>query len=253
MNEGVGIKTQIDRFGKRITLLVTAVAGAAMLMSSMSLTAKATEGDTEGALGSAALGQAIPGASEIDTGTSLESVAKEESTEQEEKTVHKPVQNNKLDFGGWNLTSTLDGHYYAQGVPGIVMLDYEFNIRSQANMSPVEFFYVATWDITQDTAPLAVNTFRIVAQSQNALLGPIVQININKTISGKWYSLEGNPATVRTMIGIPEDFRAQGANFAVVCVKAGGVFEIMPDTDSYDSTVTINAKVGDAAYALIRY
>ena len=254
MSEGIGIKTEIDKFGKRVTLLVTAVVGATMLMSSMSLTAKATEGNSEGSLGSAALGQAIPGASEIDAGISSdESAANEENNSQEEKTEHKLVQNNKVDFGGWGLTSTLDGCYTAEGVSGIAMLDYEFNLRSQANMSPVEFFYVTTWDITQDTAPLAVNTFRLVAQSQNAILGPVFQININKKISGKMYSLEGSPVCVNTMVGIPDDFKNPGAKYAVVCVKSGGVFEIIPDTDNYDNMVTFSAKAGDAAYALICY
>ena len=235
-----GIRTEIDKFGKRVTLLATAVVGAACIMSSMSVTAKATEGDTQ----NVSLGQAVP-----ETKTD----ATEEQSSQEEQKPVKEAQNNKLDFGSWSIKSTLEGNYYAEGVPGIAMLDYEYTIRQEANMSPVEYFFVTTWDITQDTAPLAVNTFRIVAQSQNALLGPVVQININKTISGKLYSLEGNPAHVKTMIGIPEDFREAGARFAVVCVKSGGVFEILPDTDIYDSTVTFSAKVGDAAYALIRY
>lgn len=254
MNEGTrimteikpGIRTEIDKFGKRVTLLATAVVGAACIMSSMSVTAKATEGDTQ----NVSLGQAVPEIPEI---PETKTDATEEQSSQEEQKPVKEVQNNKLDFGSWSIKSTLEGNYYAEGVPGIAMLDYEYTIRQEANMSPVEYFFVTTWDITQDTAPLAVNTFRIVAQSQNALLGPVVQININKTISGKLYSLEGNPAHVKTMIGIPEDFREAGARFAVVCVKSGGVFEILPDTDIYDSTVTFSAKVGDAAYALIRY
>ncbi len=247
MKEETGIMTEIRSGIKRVTLLMTAVAGAACMMSSMSVTAKATEDQAA----SASLGQAIPEMPETHTDISVEENVNKEA-EQEHKAV-EPVQNNKLDFGSWTLTSTMEGHYYAEGVPGIAMLDYEYTVRKEAQMSPVEYFFVSTWDITQDTAPLAVNTFRIVAQSQNALLGPVVQININKTISGKWYSLEGNPAHVKTMIGIPEDFRESGASFAVVCVKSGGVFEIMPDTDNYDSTVTFSAKVGDAAYALIRY
>lgn len=183
--------------------------------------------------------------------------ALQEQQEQQEQVVvaapKKVVQNNKIDFGGWNITSTLDGHYYAEGVPGIAMTDYEFNLRKVANMSFIEYFFISTWDITQDTAPLAVNTFRVVAESENALLGPVVQININKMVNKQTYSLEGNPVEVTTMVGIPEDFRESGARYAVVCVRAGGVFEILPDLDTYDITVTFKAKAGDAAYAIIRY
>ncbi len=173
--------------------------------------------------------------------------------EEEEEPAFKYVQNNEVKGTGRTIKTNLSGHYYASGVEGIAMTDQEWSLQVEAGMAVVEYFWVNTWDITQDTAPLAVSTFRIVADSQGAELGPVVQINIHKTFNGKMTSLEGNEVKFTTVIGIPSDFRVAGAKYAVVLVKAGGAFEILPDMDEDDNTVTFKAKAGDGAYAIIRY
>ena len=238
---------------RKTVLGITSAAMLFGLMTSTGIYAHAEEGNLLGQSNAAAIEQAQTATIEQAEATTTEHTAETATEEHAETVKKKVVKNNKIDFETWTLTSTLDGYYYAEGVPGIAMTDPEFRLRTDAMMSFVEYFFVTTWDITQDTAPLAVNTFRIVAASENALLGPVVQININKVVNRHHYSLEGNPVQVTTMIGIPEDFRMSGAKFGVVCVKSGGVYEILPDLDTYDSTVTFKAKAGDAAYALIRY
>jgi hypothetical protein len=233
---------------KKTALGIASAAISFSMMAGMGVSAYAHEGNLLGQSEVTTIGQA-----EVTPVEHAEQIEETEAEENAEAVTKKAVKNNKIDFGTWKQTSTMDGYYYAEGVPGIAMTDPEFRLRAEANMSYIEYFFVTTWDITQDTAPLAVNTFRIVAASENALLGPVVQININKVVNRHHYSLEGNPVQVTTMIGIPEDFRMSGAKFGVVCVKSGGVYEILPDLDTYDSTVTFKAKAGDAAYALIRY
>lgn len=162
-------------------------------------------------------------------------------------------QNSTVKGTGRVVETNLDGHYYASGVEGIAMTDQEWSLQRDAGMAMVEYFFVTTWDITQDTAPKAVNTFRIVAESEQAELGPIVQINIHKTFNGVMTYLDGNPAKFTTVIGIPEDFREDGTRYAVVSVKSGGFFDILPDLDEDDLTVTFKANAGNGAYAIIRY
>lgn len=197
------------------------------------------------------------GATEAETKISEETT--QETTTETTQQTHTPVipfeyqQNSTIKGTNRVVKTNLEGHYYASGVAGIAMTDQEWSLQKDAGMAMVEYFFVTTWDITQDTAPLAVKTFRIVADSEQAELGPVVQININKTFNGKMTSLEGNEAKFTTVVGLPDDFKGADYRYAVVLVRAGGYFDILPDLDDDDLTVTFKAKAGNGAYALIRY
>ena len=39
----------------------------------------------------------------------------------------------------------------------------------------------------------------------------------------------------------------------MVCVRAGGVYEILPDLDENPDTITFNAHAGTGAYGILRY
>lgn len=228
---------------------IIAIAGAAGMFTLMSITAGAT--DTAASL------EAISAGNQT-TAVDATSVSGEQNNVEADSQTHKKVayeyrQNSTVKGTDRVVETNLDGHYYASGVEGIAMTDQEWSLQKDAGMAIVEYFFVTTWDITQDTAPKAVNTFRIVAESEQAELGPVVQINIHKTFNGVMTSLDGNPAKVTTVIGIPEDFREDGARYAVVSVKSGGFFDILPDLDEDDLTVTFKANAGNGAYAIIRY
>lgn len=228
---------------------IIAIAGAAGMFTLMSITAGAT--DTAASL------EAISAGNQT-TAVDATSVSGEQNNVEAASQTHKKVafeyrQNSTVKGTDRVVETNLDGHYYASGVEGIAMTDQEWSLQKDAGMAIVEYFFVTTWDITQDTAPKAVNTFRIVAESEQAELGPVVQINIHKTFNGVMTSLDGNPAKVTTVIGIPEDFREDGARYAVVSVKSGGFFDILPDLDEDDLTVTFKANAGNGAYAIIRY
>ncbi len=253
---------------------IAAIAGAAGMLTFMSITAGATENATAGVAASVSLGSQIAGNVSAATGVSENSENSDEAKENQADSIssgesqnatasetqqtHKKVafeyqQNSTVKGSGRVVETTLEGHYYASGVGGIAMTDQEWSLQKDAGMAMVEYFFVTTWDITQDTAPLAVNTFRIVAESEQADLGPVVQINIHKTLNGVMSSLNGNTAKFTTVIGIPEDFQEADARYAVVSVKAGGAFDILPDLDEDDLTVTFKANAGNGAYAIIRY
>lgn len=241
---------------------IIAIAGAAGMFTLMSITAGAT--DTAASLEAISAGNqttavdAMAVSDNQTTAVDATSVSGEQNNVEAASQTHKKVafeyrQNSTVKGTDRVVETNLDGHYYASGVEGIAMTDQEWSLQKDAGMAIVEYFFVTTWDITQDTAPKAVNTFRIVAESEQAELGPVVQINIHKTFNGVMTSLDGNPAKVTTVIGIPEDFREDGARYAVVSVKSGGFFDILPDLDEDDLTVTFKANAGNGAYAIIRY
>ena len=259
---------------REIMIKVLAIAGAACIWAALGVTASANEATESGALGTQAVSD-VTGATgtsttegltlpvnetvvenaEVTEGTAAteNATTQDANTEETTEQVVQYVQNNEVMASGHLIKTNLNGHYYARGVKGMAMTDQEWSLQKEAGMAMVEYFFVTSWDINQDTAPLAVETFRVVAAAVNAKLGPVVQININKTFNGKMTSLEGNPVKITTVVGIPDDFKETGAKYAVICVKSGGVFEILPDLDEDDLTVTFKANAGNCAYALIRY
>ena len=220
---------KIDSFNLSIEKIrnAAAIAGAAGMLTFMSITAGATES--------------------TDTLTaSTEDIAEEEASIEYK-------QNNVVKGTNRVVETNLEGNYFASGVKGIAMTDQEWSLQKEAGMAMVEYFFITTWDITQDTAPLAVKTFRIVAESEQAELGPVVQINIHKTFNGVKTSLNGNETKFTTVVGIPDDFFEDGARYGVISVRSGGHFDILPDLDEDNLTVTFKANAGDGAYALIKY
>ena len=59
--------------------------------------------------------------------------------------------------------------------------------------------------------------------------------------------------TALTTVAIPADFLVADTDYAVIYVKAGGEYDVLPDLDSENTTVTFEAHAGDGAYALVRY
>ncbi|WP_026490048.1 hypothetical protein [Butyrivibrio sp. XBB1001] len=174
---------------------------------------------------------------------------------EEEKEEEKIVipQNNVVNSNGKQVKSTVAGNYYAWSVPGFAVITPEYELQKQANFMILEYFFVTTWDIDARTAPAAIDTMSIVAQSEEATLGASFQMTVSRLFSTKVYPMVNEEMQVGTMIEIPADFKEEGASYAVVCVRSGGVYEILPDLDEDPATITFNAHAGTGAYGILRY
>jgi hypothetical protein len=177
----------------------------------------------------------------------------EVSEEEEEEEVKKPEQNNTVVLNGITRKSTLAGNYYAKCVPGFAVITPEAELQKQAKFIVLEYFFVSTWDLFPSTAPQAIETLRTVAASENATMGVSFQMTVSRLFSNKVYNYENEDVKVGTCVTIPDDFRIDDSKYAVMCVRAGGVYEILPDLDDDPYTITFNAHAGTGAYALLRY
>ena len=173
--------------------------------------------------------------------------------EEEEEEVKKPEQNNTVVLNGITRKSTLAGNYYAKCVPGFAVITPEAELQKQAKFIVLEYFFVSTWDLFPSTAPQAIETLRTVAASENATMGVSFQMTVSRLFSNKVYNYENEDVKVGTCVTIPDDFRIDDREYAVMCVRAGGVYEILPDLDDDPYTITFNAHAGTGAYALLRY
>lgn len=189
---------------------------------------------------------------DIQQNTEVVSVAGDQVEEEEEEKIVIP-QNNTVRIDGKNVKSTLAGNYYAWSVPGFAVITPEYELQRQANFMILEYFFVTTWDIDARTAPAAVDTMSIVAQSEGASLGASFQMTVSRLFSTKVYPMVNENVQAGTTIEIPVDFKEKGASYAMVCVRAGGVYEILPDLDENPDTITFNAHAGTGAYGILRY
>ena len=186
---------------------------------------------------------------DIQQNTEMASVA---GAQEEEEKIVIP-QNNTVMIDGKKVKSTLAGNYYAWSVPGFAVITPEHELQKQANFIILEYFFVSTWDIDARTAPAAVDTMSIVAQSEGASLGASFQMTVSRLFSTKVYPMVNENVQAGTTIEIPVDFKEEGASYAMVCVRAGGVYEILPDLDENPDTITFNAHAGTGAYGILRY
>lgn len=230
----------------RVGKITKSIAAAMLGMSIMTapVVAYATEGDVQ----NENLEVIDSRNTEVNT---VETIEETEDEDTQEKVVIP--QNNTVKSGDKTIKSTLPGNYYAQCVPGFAVITPEAELQKQANFMVLEYFFVTTWDIDSKTAPAAVETMDIVAQSEGAELEATFQMTVNRLFSTKVYPMENENVKVGTMIEIPGIYKKEGASYAMVCVRAGGKYEILPDLDDDPDTITFNAHAGTGAYGIIRY
>ena len=233
-----------------VSLDFTAVSAQATEGIAASLQSKVANSDSaeagKGAPSSAGAAAALA-ALEADTATTTTTEVVEEET-----AVVIP-QNNTVVVNGVITKTTLDGHYYAYSIPGLAVVSSLADLQKQANFMVLEYFFVSTWDLYKYTAPQAVETMDIIAKSQNAELGATFQMTVSRYFSTKVYPYENDEMQVTTKVSIPTAFRSENNTYAMVYVKNGGAYEILPDLDDEPTTITYNAHAGTGAYGIIKY
>ena len=172
---------------------------------------------------------------------------------EEEETKEVIPQNNTVVVNGNIIKTTLDGNYFAYSIPGLAVVSSLADLQKQADFMVLEYFFVSTWDLYDYTAPLSVETMDVIARSQNAELGATFQMTVSRYFSTKVYPYENDEMQVTTKVSIPTAFRSEKNTYAMVYVKNGGAYEILPDLDDEPSTITFNAHAGTGAYGIIKY
>ena len=60
-------------------------------------------------------------------------------------------------------------------------------------------------------------------------------------------------APITMVFGIPKTAVKAGYAYAMLCVRPGGMVEVLPDLDTDPNTITFNTTGGLGAYAMIMY
>ncbi|MCQ2081968.1 MAG: hypothetical protein MJZ11_09940 [Lachnospiraceae bacterium] len=125
-------------------------------------------------------------------------------------------------------------------------------ISSSYGLGAGEKAYTKVWDLKASTSPAAANAISAIAGTQNAVVGPMINLELGKMAGGKYSLLPESGAPITFAIALPASFNNAAANYAVICVRPGGAFEILPAVYS-NGAVVFATTGGKGAYAVIKY
>ena len=112
--------------------------------------------------------------------------------------------------------------------------------------------FTKVWDLKAKTSPAAASAIAAIAGTQNAVVGPMINLELGKMAGGKYSLLSETGAPIAFAIALPASFNDAAANYAVVCVRPGGSFTILPAV-YMNGSVVFATTGGKGAYAVIKY
>lgn len=144
------------------------------------------------------------------------------------------------------VTSTVKGVYLSS--TGVAVTTPAANLGLGAG----EVGFVKTWDLKASTSPAAAAAINAIAGTQNAVVGPMINVQLGKMAGGKFALLPQDGAPIAMAIALPAAFQDATANYAVICVRPGGSFAILPAA-FLNGGVVFETTGGQGAYAVIKY
>lgn len=160
---------------------------------------------------------------------------------------------SSVTVGGRYLVSTVRGAYMSVKVPGTVVITDRNTLSAGYGLAPGEAPYVRVYDITAKNSPAAMASIDAVTGALGGTMVAAVNLELGKMAGGKFSLLAQGGAPISLVFGIPKASIKAGYAYAMVCVRPGGAFEILPDLDSDPNTVTFNTTGGLGAYAIVMY
>lgn len=151
------------------------------------------------------------------------------------------------------VTTSVTGIYLATKVDGTAITTPMANIATGYGLASNEKAFAKFSNMDAKKSYLANACLVAGAASQNAILGPCVNIELGKMTSGHYSLLPTTGAAIRISIGIPASFAQDGHTYAMVRVREGGIIDILKDVDTNPNTITFDTTGGAGAYAIIKY
>lgn len=151
------------------------------------------------------------------------------------------------------VETSVAGIYLASKVDGTAITTPMANIAQGYGLASNEKAFAKFSNMDAKKSYLANACLVAGAASQNAILGPCVNIELGKMTSGHYSLLPTTGAAIRISIGIPASFAQDGHTYAMVRVREGGIIDILKDVDANPNTITFDTTGGAGAYAIIKY
>ena len=162
-------------------------------------------------------------------------------------------ETSTISVGGKYMTSTVKGAYMSKTIPGTVVTMDKGTLAAGYGLAPGEQPYVRVYDISEAKSPAAMTSINAAAGAVGGTVVATVNVELGKLAGGKFSLLEQGGAPITMAFGIPKNAVKPGYAYAMICVRPGGVIEVLPDLDADPNTVTFSTTGGLGAYAMIMY
>ena len=143
--------------------------------------------------------------------------------------------------------SDVSGLYFAKSVKGVALAP---SVDSNADKSS----YVKVSDTDKNKSSAAVGVANNVAAALNATVGPCINVTYGKKVDGKYVqTADGSKGLMN--IGIPANFKSAGAQYSVIAIYEGVLYQVYPNISTNPNSITVNldqAPSANVMYALIK-
>ena len=160
---------------------------------------------------------------------------------------------SSVKVGGKVLVTTIKGAYMSKTIPGTVVMTDKAAIAAAYGLAAGEQPYVRIYDISEKKSPAALASINAAAGAVGGTVVATVNMELGKLAGGKFSLLAQGGAPITMVFGIPKTAVKAGYAYAMLCVRPGGMVEVLPDLDTDPNTITFNTTGGLGAYAMIMY
>lgn len=150
---------------------------------------------------------------------------------------------------GTKVVSTVQGHYYANNVAGVAVTTPLADVNAALAVGQGEKAQVRVYkSACGKEAQACLNN---AAAALGVSAGPTLDIFAGKVANGKYTNVDKTSAPVQFAIGVPNNFKEAGMDYAVIRVQVGGTVTVLTDLDSDPNTVTF-ATDGFGVFAFVK-
>lgn len=154
----------------------------------------------------------------------------------------KTVVNNTVVIGGTKVQSTIAGQYRASSVAGAVVVTPLAEVNTAVGVVNGEKAYAKIGDSLcgADSKASMEGMVAILNNSTPGVIaGPMLDIWMGKTsMAGVYTNVTKTLQPVKFTIGIPQSFKTEGYDMALIRVQEGGKVTVIADTDNDPNTIT---------------
>lgn len=160
-------------------------------------------------------------------------------------------KNPVYSAAGDKLVSSVDGVNDAKSVSGVIVATLKADVLAAFG---ADAGATVTVDVHESNhGPAAERSINdglaiLAANQVAAVKGPV--LDINAFLNGK--KVTDINAPVNIVVGIPESFRQDGYEYAVILVQEGGRVSILTDVASFDSTLISFNTTGFGVFAIVK-
>ncbi len=158
-----------------------------------------------------------------------------------------------MTINGMKVVSTVKGVYAAKSIQGAVVTTPLAELMAAYGLTAGQTPFIVVADTDVKKSFRAKASLDAAAAALGATVGPVLNINLGAMTNGKFAPLSADGADVAFTIALPKSFVQADANYAVICVRAGGAVTVAEDCDPNPNIVTFNMKGGLGCYAVVKY